>query len=160
MDRRDTAARELTGSVKLRVRSPPIAEVPANVGFRPIADIRRLRFDRWMKRFPLLACTVLVITTAIFGLQWRTSESRLSKLQSEVSRAEDAPFEKLAIQLKARSEHASIEKIANFYRPVTIRFPDRRCVELRPRWGVAGGTEVYCFEPASKRLIESHTIGE
>lgn len=126
----------------------------------PIAEIASVGSTKLMKRFLLFVCVTLVTTSAFFGMKWKDSESRLSEVESEISRTGDAIFEGLAIQLKARSEHTSIEKIANLNRPVTIRFPNRRCVELRPRWGVVGGTEVYCFEATSKRLLERHSIGE
>lgn len=125
-----------------------------------IAEIVRLGSVAMMKRYPLFVCVILMITAVFFGMKWRDSESRLSKVESEISRMDDAIFEGLAVLLKARSEHTSIEKIASLNRPVTIRFPNRRCVELRPRWGVVGGTEVYCFETTSKRLLERHSIGE
>jgi hypothetical protein len=81
-------------------------------------------------------------------------------MASEVHRADDAPFEQQAISREAQFEHVPTEKIADLNIPVTIHFFDRTCVELRPKWGVAGGTDVYCFDLRTQRLIEHQSIGQ
>lgn len=113
-----------------------------------------------MARFLMFACIALLTLSTLFGWMWRASERRFGRFASEVHRAEDIPFEQRAISLKAQFEHVPAEKFTDLVLPVTIRFPDRRCVELRPRWGVVGGTDVYCFDLSSHRLIEKHTVGE
>ncbi len=105
-------------------------------------------------------CVVLSLGCVTFGGLWWRSEDRLHKLQSEMSKPSDAAYEQLALETKAKYEYVFVEHLRSLSTPVTIHFPDHRCVELRPRWGVAGGTAVYCFTNASKRLIVHHDIGE
>ncbi len=84
----------------------------------------------------------------------------LHKLQLEMSNSDDAEYEELAIKAKSSYENVSIDNVQDLLFPVTIGFPDRRCVELRPRSGVVGGTNVYCFAERSKRLIAHYQIME
>jgi hypothetical protein len=78
------------------------------------------------------ACIALLTLSIAFAWMWRASERRFNRFASEVHRAEDIPVEQRAIALKARFEHVPVQKIADLTLPVTIHFPDRRCVELRP----------------------------
>jgi hypothetical protein len=113
-----------------------------------------------MGRFLSFACVGLLSLAIAFGLMWKTADNRLRRLVSEVNRAEDAPFEQAAISLKAQSEHVPTQKVAQLNLPVTVHFSDRRCVELRPKWGVVGGSDIYCFDAQSRRVVEHQNLAE
>jgi hypothetical protein len=96
-----------------------------------------------------------------FGLLWQNAQQRLDKLKRELHRPDGVPFEQLAFQTKARDENASLATVERLATAISMRFPDRHCVELRLRWGVAGGSTIYCFfQPSTRRLVQQVQIGE
>jgi hypothetical protein len=113
-----------------------------------------------MRRFLPSLCAALLVLCGISGWQWYKAEQRLHRLISEVHRPDGIPFEQLALKATAQSEGVTVEHVESLLFPLTINFPDRRCVELRPKWGVAGGRRVYCFSNDTKRLIAHYQIGE
>lgn len=110
---------------------------------------------RWL---PLIS-SLLFVAAAGFLWMWHDTKGRLDRLEWEFHDPADAQLEAKAISLTAKYEGVPDQKIKDLLVPVTIHFPDRSCVELRPRWGVLGGTTVYCFRPSGE-LIERHQIGE
>lgn len=113
-----------------------------------------------MRRWAPVLCVVLL--TACFALAglWLNTESRLRRLQQEVRYRLDAPSEIRAYAIKARDEHSTIKEIEKLLFPVTVSFPDRACVELRPRWGGVGGTSITCFSNRTGKLLSHANIGE
>ncbi|NEK64773.1 MAG: hypothetical protein G3W67_20740, partial [Xanthomonas perforans] len=111
---------------------------------------------RWT---PLLCVVFLTACVALAGL-WLTAENRLRRLQQEVRYRQDASFERRAYAIKAREERSTTREIEDLLFPVTVSFPDRNCVELRPRWGVVGGTSMTCFSNKTGKLLYHASIGE
>ncbi|WP_162892529.1 hypothetical protein [Blastomonas fulva] len=112
--------------------------------------------SRWISTvcvFALAACVMLAVL-------WLRAESRLRQLQQEVRYTLDAPSERRAYLLKARSERSNVSKIEALLFPITVSFPDRHCVELRPRWGVTGGTSITCFSNETGKILSHNNIGE
>jgi len=112
--------------------------------------------SRWIPAF----CVVLLAGCLTLTGLWLNAESCLRRLQKQVHYPLDAPLERLAYQVKARSERSSISEIEHLLFPVTVSFPDRRCVELRPRWGVVGGTSISCFSNKTGKLLTHYNIGQ
>lgn len=112
--------------------------------------------SRWIPAF----CVVLLAGCLTVTGLWLSAESRLSRLQQEVRHPLDVPLERLAYQVKARSERSTTSKIESLLFPVTVAFPDRDCVELRPRLGVAGGTSISCFSKRTGKLLTYDNVGE
>ena len=113
-----------------------------------------------MGRFLAIICVALLGLAITLGVRWRNADRRLERLRSETNLPQDAPFEHAAIVLKAKADHVPAQKIVDLSLPVTVHLADRRCVELRPKWGVAGGIETYCFDVRTRRLIEHQQLGE
>lgn len=111
---------------------------------------------RWL---PLLYIVLLAACITLTSL-WLTAESRLRRLQQEVRNPLDAPLERRAYAIKAREERSTAREIEDLLLPVTVSFPDRNCVELRPRWGVVGGTSMTCFSNRTGKLLYHASIGE
>lgn len=108
---------------------------------------------------PVLFVVLLAACGTLTGL-WLTAENRLRRLQQEVRYSPDAPLEQRAYAIKAREERSTTKKIENLNLPVTVSFPDRNCVELRPRWAVACGTSITCFSNRTGKLLYHASIGE
>ena len=72
----------------------------------------------------------------------------------------DARFEEAAYQEAARFEKQPIEKIRALSHPITITYSREKCVELRPRAGVAGGHMIYCFDSQSGHLLRTEQVGQ
>ena len=113
-----------------------------------------------MRRWAPLFCVVLLTACAALAVLWLTAESRLRRLEQEVRYRQNAPLERRAYAIKAREERSTIKDIEDLLLPVTVSFPDRNCVELRPRWGVVGGTSMTCFSNRTGRLLYHASIGE
>ncbi|WP_446652366.1 hypothetical protein [Blastomonas sp.] len=105
-------------------------------------------------------CGIVLAACVMLAVLWLRAESHLSQLQQEVRYPLDAPLERRAYQAKARSERSSVSEIEAHLFPVTVSFPDRDCVELRPRWGVKGGTSISCFSNETGKLLSHDNIGE
>ncbi len=69
-------------------------------------------------------------------------------------------MERRAYAIKAREERSTTKEIEDLLFPVTVSFPDRNCVELRPRWGVVGGTSMTCFSGETGKVLYHASIGE
>lgn len=102
---------------------------------------------------------VLIIGMAMATMWWRTS-NELAQLRSEVSRGQDRDIEKAAFGLEARRQGLPVEKLHRQFIAITMWFSDRRCVELRPRWGIAGGHAIYCFDTNKDALVSHEQVGE
>lgn len=113
-----------------------------------------------MRRWAPLLCLVLLTACAALAGLWLTAESRLRRLQQEVRYRHDAPLERRAYAIKAREERSTTREIEALLLPVTVSFPDRNCVELRPHWDVVGGTSITCFSNKTGKLLYHASIGE
>lgn len=111
------------------------------------------------RRTPVFCVVLLILCVALAGL-WLSAEIRLRRLQQEVRYPLDAQLERRAYQIKARSERSTTKEMEDLLFPVTVSFPDRNCVELRPRWGVVGGTSITCFSNQNGKLLTHNSIGE
>lgn len=102
----------------------------------------------------------LLIVSVVLALMWCASDRRLERMSTEVHRPQDVPFEQKAISLNAQFEHVPTSEFAELVLPLTIHLPGRRCVKLRPQWGVAGATNIYCVDAQNLRLLEHQSVGE
>ena len=93
------------------------------------------------------------------GMWWRSS-SELDRLRFEVSYPFDAPYEQAAYREAARFEAQPVEKMRQYFRPITMTYNQKKCVELRPRKGVYGGHTIYCFDIKTARLIKVEQVGQ
>jgi hypothetical protein len=116
----------------------------------------KTRMSRWT---PTICAILLTVCLILAGL-WLNTANKLRTLQQEVRYPHDAPLERRAYQIKAKAEQATVSEIERLLFPVTVSFSDRNCVELRPRWGVAGGTSITCFSNETGRLLSHASIGE
>ncbi|MHA6721266.1 hypothetical protein ACX40Y_17665 [Sphingomonas sp. RS6] len=113
-----------------------------------------------MSRWIIAFCVVLLLACLTFAGLWFNAESRLRRLQQEVRHPLDAPLEQLAYQVKARSDRGTVGETQRLMFPITVSFPDRVCVELRPRSGVRGGTSISCFSKKTGKLLTHDNVGE
>jgi hypothetical protein len=113
-----------------------------------------------MSRWITTVLVMSLVASAAFAGLWLHSESRLRQLQFEVRSPFDAPLERKAYQVKARSDRATVSEMERILFPVTVHFPDRACVELRPRRGVKGGSSISCFSNGTGKLLSHDDIGE
>ena len=113
-----------------------------------------------MRRSAPVLCVVLLIACLGLAGFWLSAESRLRRLQQEVRYRQDAPLERRAYAIKAHDERSTVKEIEDLLFPVTVHFLDRDCVELRPRWGVVGGTSMTCFSTPTGKLLSHVNIGE
>jgi hypothetical protein len=113
-----------------------------------------------MRRWVLLLCIVLLTACVALAGLWLTAGTRLRRLQQEVRYRLDAPLERRAYAIKAREERSTSREIEDLLLPATVSFPDRSCVELRPRWGVVGGTSITCFSNSTGQLLYHASIDE
>jgi len=113
-----------------------------------------------MRRWLPLLCVILLASCVTLAALWLNAESRLGRLQQEVRYPLDAPLERRAYAIKAREERSTIKEVEDLLLPVAVSFPDRDCVELRPRWGVVGGTSMTCFSNRTGKVLYHASIGE
>jgi len=112
--------------------------------------------SRWI---PASCIALLILCVALAGF-WLNAEHRLRLLRQEVHHPMDEPLERRAYKIKAEYEHVPIREIEDILFPVTVSFPDRTCVELRPRSGVLGGTSMACFSNSTEKLLTFDNIGQ
>ena len=106
-----------------------------------------------MRQLRPILIIALGISTVVSGwLLWVTSTD-LERLRQEVRYPFDAPFENAAYEEAARHEAQPIAKMRQYFIPITMTYPDKKCVELRPRWNVYGGHTIYCFDPKVPKLL-------
>ncbi len=65
-----------------------------------------------------------------------------------------------AVQYWASYERITHDGVMVNRFPVTMRLPDRRCVELRLTTDAAGGSPVFCFKKGTDQLISTFVTGE
>jgi len=95
---------------------------------------------------------------ASFAWLWWRADTDLAHLRHEVSRPFDRAFEEAAYRDAARYENQPIEKMREYFRPLTMTYLDKKCVELRPRWHVYGGHTIYCYNLDRRELIHKETV--
>lgn len=112
-----------------------------------------------LRRAPICCFILLAASVGLFAL-WLKAEIHLHRIKQEVRYTRDAPLERRAYAVKARSDRAMVKEIEDLLFPVTVSFPGRQCVELRPRWNARGGTSISCFSNGTGKLLSHANIGQ
>ncbi|WP_152542775.1 hypothetical protein [Sphingobium sp. Ant17] len=107
--------------------------------------------------WPMIAF-LLCIAAITFAWLWWHAAADLAHLEREVSNPFDQAFETAAYREAARYENQPIEKMKSYFRPLTMTYRDKKCVELRPRWHVYGGHTIYCYSLDNGALVHKEII--
>lgn len=73
---------------------------------------------------------------------------------------EDQKWAAKAISIEAARQKAPREAIERLDEVSVMHFPEEVCVALTPAWGVAGGSNVTCFESKAEKVTRQYDIGE